>query len=157
MNEQEIKPQNDGIDQMDDHADKQARLQKGTIGCTFCVAILLCGTAMLCAFGAWFFDGVDVVVRNEGQTAYTNCRILVTGNAYDAGELNPGESVSVRVVPTGESHVELELISVDGSQANCVVDCYFERSHDRGTITIDVADGKVKAVDDQIHSRLFWL
>lgn len=100
--------------------------------------------------GIWPFNGVIAVVRNVGSTDYTSCELSVTGRSYSLGPLSSRKSVAIKVSPTGESRIELHLVETDGSQHDIVVDCYFERQGYSGTITADIAEGRVVAVVDDI-------
>lgn len=86
--------------------------------------------------------GVTVSVKNVGSEALTSVVVHVTGNAYTLGDIQPGEGRSVRVFPTGESHVEIEH-----SKGRLIVDTYFESGY-RGKISVDVTASKVQRVED---------
>src|SRR5688572_13679738 len=94
--------------------------------------------------------GVKAVVTNTGTTAMRNVRVEVTGRAYAIGDLQPGESRSVRVRPKGESHIVLRYVDPNGATQAVTVDCYFESGYS-GSIAADVADGKVTRIDNAIR------
>jgi hypothetical protein len=94
--------------------------------------------------------GPKAVVTNTGTTAMRNVRVEVTGRAYPIGDLPPGESRSLRVRPTGESHIVLRYADTNGAAQAVRVDCYFESGYS-GRISVDVADGKVSRVDARIR------
>ena len=94
--------------------------------------------------------GVKAVVTNTGTTAMRDVSVEVTGRSYAIGDLQPGETRSVRVRPTGESNIVLRYVDPNGANQAVTVDCYFDSGYS-GSITADVADGKVTRVDSAIR------
>ena len=94
--------------------------------------------------------GVEATVRNNGTTAMRDVRVTVTGRSYSLGDVPPRESRSVRVNPTGESRIVLAYADANGTSQSLNVNCYFESGY-AGHIKIDVVDGVVTNVDDQIR------
>ena len=108
------------------------------------------GAAVLVASG-----GVSVVVQNKGLETISNVKVHVTGNSYLIGSLAPGQAQRIRVTPNGESHVEIEFVDTSHNQHRVVAECYFEKRHYKGTITVDIAGNKVSRVDDKTALSLF--
>jgi hypothetical protein len=77
-------------------------------------------------------------------------RVVVTGRSYAVGDLRQQESRSVRVRPTGESHIVLRYADAGGAERSVEVNCYFEPGYS-GRITVNIADGGVVHVDDQVR------
>ncbi|TWU40284.1 hypothetical protein Q31b_36310 [Novipirellula aureliae] len=100
--------------------------------------------------GIWPFNGVVVAINNVGSIDYESCVVNVTGRSYDLGTLPVDATLTTNVSPTGETHVELDLTEYDGSQHHLVVDCYFERRGYSGTITVDLGDGKIHGVANDV-------
>ena len=116
-----------------------------------CVFILSAvGVAALVASG-----GVSVVVQNKGLETISNVTVHVTGNSYLIGSLAPGQAQKIRVTPKGESHVEIEFVDIRHNQHRVVAECYFEKRHYKGTITVNIAGNKISRVDDKTELSLF--
>ena len=94
--------------------------------------------------------GVIVTVQNAGITPLANTRIFVTGKAYTLGNIAPGGNGSVKVIPHGESHVEIE----SENAPRLIVDCYFEGGY-RGGIEVTVKSNQIIAVKDKITVGMF--
>ena len=93
-----------------------------------------------------------MIVRNEGSTAMTKVSIHVTGESYSIGDLRPSESASVRVNPSGESHVEISYTDNQEVQRRLVADCYFEGgSLYHGKVDITVGDNEIRRVVSNIR------
>jgi hypothetical protein len=75
---------------------------------------------------------------------------VVTGARYNVGDIAPGEKVSVRVKPLGESHIELTYLDTSASEHKLAVNCYIESGYS-GRIAIDVSDGKITHMEDQVR------
>jgi hypothetical protein len=71
--------------------------------------------------------------------------VHVTGAAYDLGDIEPGQSKSVRVSPTGESHVEIEHLA-----GRLIVNTYFEGGY-RGHLDVEVTPTKVVRIEDKVR------
>ncbi len=103
--------------------------------------MLVSALATACAKG-----GVTFTVRNAGDSVMAGVVVQVTGKAYPVGDLLPGESKSMTLAPTGESHVEIAQIG----NPKLVVDCYFEPGYE-GTIEARLTETKVVAVKSQLR------
>ena len=82
--------------------------------------------------------GITVTLENASPRVIESVVVHVTGRSSRIGDLAPHEQRSVRVQPTGDSHVEIER---DGSPDRLVLDTYFEpgyRQHVQARITNDV-------------------
>jgi hypothetical protein len=86
-----------------------------------------------------------VTVKNVSDETLHAVVVHVTGAAYDLGDIGAGESRSVRVSPTGESHVEIQH-----AQGRLVVGTYFEGGY-RGHINVDVTPRGVVRVEDKVR------
>jgi hypothetical protein len=92
-----------------------------------------------------FNRGVTVVVINVGVQPLSVVVVHVTGESYPLGDIQAGETRSVRVSPTGESHVEIEH-----SKGRLIVDTYFESGY-RGKIAIEVTESEIKRVQHDVQ------
>ncbi len=102
-----------------------------------------------------FSGGVSVVVQNRGLETISNVKVHVTGNSYSIGSLAPGQAQGIRVTPIGESHVEIEFVDTNENLHRVVAECYFEKRHYKGTITVDIAGNRVSRVDNKTELSLF--
>lgn len=100
--------------------------------------------------GIWPFNQVVLKIHNVGSIDYEYCTVHITGRTYDLGTLPSDSTRSSRLSPEGESQIELNLKEHDGSQHHLVVDCYFESHGYSGTITVEVGDGEILKVTDNI-------
>ncbi len=94
-------------------------------------------------------SGVTAIVTNGGTAPMRNVRVVVTGHTYSLGDLSAKEMRTVRLEPSGESHIVLTYVDESGGPQSLPVDCYFEPRYS-GEIEVDVADGKVIRVSDRI-------
>lgn len=60
-------------------------------------------------------SSLRVTVKNAGETEMRSIILHVTGDSASAGDLQPGESVTVRVKPQGNSHLEISFENPDGT------------------------------------------
>jgi len=82
----------------------------------------------------------------------TDVTIEVTGKSYPVGDLKPSESASVRVNPSGESHVEIEYRDHQDVQRRLVADCYFEGGRlYHGRIDVTVRNNEIQRIVDDIR------
>jgi len=58
--------------------------------------------------------GVDVTIRNDGQTAIHNLEFDYPGAAFGVGSLAPGSSFKYRVKPLSQGEVTLSFEQADG-------------------------------------------
>ena len=89
-----------------------------------------------------FRPGVQVTVQNTGSTAMRSVVLHVTGNSYQLGDIQPGESATARVRPTSESGLEIEFTDSDGKVQRLDAGGYFESGY-RGTISVSITDGVI--------------
>jgi hypothetical protein len=101
-----------------------------------------------------FAPGVHVTVRNTGQEAMRDVTVQVTGRAYSLGDLAPGGSRTRQVSPTSESHVEVEFTDEQGKRVRLAAGGYCEPGY-RGQIDIEIRDGKVVAVKDEVRISIY--
>jgi len=109
------------------------------LGVLFLVLILLGSSACF----LYVRQGVKVRVRNVGSETLYSMLVHVTGNSYSIGDLTAATTASVRVEPTGESHVEVEFKDGKGKSKRLLVGGYFERFPYHGTISVDLDSEKV--------------
>jgi len=101
---------------------------------------------------ACFGDGgTKVLLKNVDDKPLRSVFLHVTGNSYELGELDPGETRALKVYPTGESHIEIEHLDLDGEKKRLLVDCYIE-PRSGGTVKIEVNNDSVVKTS---HNRRF--
>jgi len=100
--------------------------------------ILAVGIASI-VFALWP-RGVEAILTNVGTTVMRDVRVVVTGKTYELGGLQPNERRSLRVNPTGESHIVIDYTDPSGTPRSVTVDCYFEPNY-YGSVSVDVAEG----------------
>lgn len=101
--------------------------------------------ALFAALAASCSDGgVTLTVHNVGDQSLVAPIVHVTGNSYRIGDLQPGQTKSVVVNSSGESHIEIEQTN----HPRLVANCYFEPGY-KGQIEVDVtADAIIKVKCD---------
>lgn len=87
----------------------------------------------------WLSHGIRVTVVNNGPERLSNVVAHVTGNAHQIGDLTVGESRTLRVRPTSESHLELAFDDHQGNEHRVNAGGYFEPGY-RATIEIAIQD-----------------
>lgn len=102
---------------------------------TTCVAILLTGFL-------WFGPGVTVKVYNGENSSLLDLQVHATGKSYQLRDIESGAEGSVKVLPVGESHVEISYRLPDGTPKRHSVDCYFEPAY-RGIVSATIRDGEL--------------
>jgi hypothetical protein len=113
--------------------------------------VWVAGAALLLLAGAGYYLsrlGVRVTVTNKGPAALAAVRVHVTGRSYDLGDIPPGGSRTVRVMPAGESHVEIEYLDAQGRPVRLNAGGYVEPGY-RGELEIDVRGGVIEGVRGQ--------
>jgi hypothetical protein len=65
------------------------------------------------------------------------------------GDIAPGESITARVKPTSESHLEIEFTNADGKTQRANAGGYFESRY-RGTIRVEFKDGVIDKFEEDI-------
>jgi hypothetical protein len=109
-------------------------------------------TGVIVGFGAivvYTRPGVSVCVHNLGPDPLNRLVVHVTGRSYRLGDIAAGDSRSVTVNPTSESHLEIEFVDPSGNQTLLSVDCYLEPGY-KGTLDIRVNGNKLARVDDHV-------
>lgn len=99
-------------------------------------------------------EGVLVEIHNSGSSEMRDVYVYVTGVRYSYESLTPGESRKRRVIPTGESGVEVGFLAPDGVRYQLVAECYFDKSYS-GEIAIAISDKRVLRVDDNTRLPYF--
>lgn len=104
--------------------------------------------ALLAAFfiAAELSGGVTFTLTNVGTATLESVTVPVTGKSYSLGDLAPGSSKSIKVNPTGDSHIEL----VFADSRRLTIDCYIQPAY-RGTITAEVTPTRVVSVKDEVR------
>lgn len=123
------------------------------------LVLLLLLPLLACTIGVglWLLtsaNGIRVAVHNAGPHTLHNVIVHVTGNHYDIGDLAAKELRVVRVDPTGDSHVEIEFTDSNRLKHRGVADSYFEPGN-RGTITINIRNNAISALDSSIKPAFF--
>lgn len=110
-----------------------------TTGC-----VLLLVGAFLVAVGlfARWNSAVEVTVNNFGNGPLRSLVLHVTGAEVPLGDLAPGTAITARVIPTGESHLEIEFLASDGQPRRLDAGGYFEPGY-RGTIEVSIRDEQI--------------
>jgi hypothetical protein len=94
-------------------------------------------------------SGVRVTIQNTGSSALKLVVLHVTGASYKLGDIAVGESVTMRVDPTSESHLEVEFTDIDGQVQRVNGGGYFESGY-RGTIRVEIKDGQIDKFEEDI-------
>jgi len=115
---------------------------------------MLALTALLVPLTSCTADrGTKVILMNKNSDTLHSVVVHVTGNSYSVGELDPDKAKSVKVYPTGESHVEIEHVGLDGAKKRLYADCYFEQGYG-GSIEISMTADAITKLDH--HKRSLW-
>jgi len=109
--------------------------------------------AALIGFGV-IPPGVVVKVRNTGQEVMRDLTVHVTGREYSLGDLLPGDFRTRKVLPTSESHVEVEFTDELCQRVRLNAGGYFEPGY-RGEIYIEIRDGMLVAVKHQVRISIY--
>lgn len=86
--------------------------------------------------------GVEFTLENAGAEALRAVIVDVTGRSYKLGDLPVGRSKTVKLHPTGDSHIELRF----SNGRHLTVDCYFEPAY-TGRIKAKITSQAVVAVE----------
>jgi hypothetical protein len=116
------------------------------IGIAACTALAVTLAVILAAYRNE--SGIQVTVANGGGLPLRDLVVRVTGRSYSVGDVPPGESRSVRVNPTSESHAEIEFTDEQGRRVRLAAGAYFEPAY-RGRLDIRVRDGRIEDVQYQ--------
>lgn len=92
-----------------------------TLSLTFIV-----GFVIALVIGVAWPSRVEVNLTNAGAETMRAVVVHVTGASYEIGDIAPGETRTVKVNPTGESHVE--FTSSGGPRVK--IESYFERDYE---------------------------
>ncbi|HEX8523481.1 MAG TPA: hypothetical protein VF669_14605 [Tepidisphaeraceae bacterium] len=95
---------------------------------------------------------VSVQVTNDGADSLSGVIVRVTGAEKLLGDLKPGETKSVNIRCTGDSHVTLIYrIGTHTASLTRDADCYFESGYS-GTVEIDVCGDDIKRVRSNVKA-----
>jgi len=78
------------------------------------IAILLVFCAVAANTVACRSRGIDVTIRNDGQTPIRNVELDYPGAAFGTGSIAPGASFSYRMKPLSRGEVSLSFEQGDG-------------------------------------------
>lgn len=84
------------------------------------------GLAIALVIGVAWPSRVAVNLTNVGAVTMRSVVVHVTGASHKVGDIAPGETRTVKVNPTGESHVEL----TQAGGPRLKIDSYFERNYE---------------------------
>ena len=90
--------------------------------------------------------GVAFTLVNVGTTPLKAVTVYVTGRSYRVGDVDPGGTRAVLLVPATDSHVELGF--ADGRRLQ--VDCYLGHGY-QGKLTARVTRERVVSIQDEIR------
>jgi hypothetical protein len=99
-----------------------------------------------------FRPGIHVAVQNTGSRPLRSVVLFVTGKSHGLGDILPGTSAHTTVIPTGESHLEIQFIDDDGQVRRLDASGYFEPGY-RGKIQISIKDGAIDKNEQDITVR----
>jgi hypothetical protein len=111
------------------------------------------GVAVILVIGVLYLNvapGVYVTVINHGPEALHAVTIQVTGRAYSLGDLAPGQSGRRKVLPTSESHADIEYTDAAGRRIRLEGGGYFEPGY-RGELVFEIRDGKLEITKNDIR------
>ena len=94
--------------------------------------------------------GVEFTLDNAGSEALRAVIVDVTGRSYKLGDLPVGRSKTVKLHPTGDSHIELRF----SNGHPLTVDCYFEPAY-TGRIKARITSQAVVAVEDETKAAAY--
>ena len=109
--------------------------------------MLACVLGLALAIAQLRGPGVLFTLVNAGTEPLPRVTVHVTGRSYSLGAIGPGGSRSVKLNPTGESHIELGL--PDARRLR--IDCYFENGY-RGTIRAEVTPQGAVSVRNEVRA-----
>ena len=112
-----------------------------------CLIVIL---TLLSANGCNKQTNIDVILTNVGKSNLDSATLFVTGNSYYLGHLVINESVSQKIYPSSESHLELEFTSLEKRRKRLTVGSYFKPGYS-GVITISLTADSVVSVNDSIN------
>ncbi|HZZ81491.1 MAG TPA: hypothetical protein VFE62_23515 [Gemmataceae bacterium] len=115
------------------------------------MAILAAG---LVALAVWPLEGIRVTVTNGGPQPLTDVVAHVSGSKHPIGNLAIGESRTVRVLPTTDSHLEVSFRDEIGKSRQLNPGGYFDQ-HCCGSIKVEIKNGEIVRNEHQIELSWF--
>jgi hypothetical protein len=115
------------------------------------VAVILVLIVFTVMIGLYYRERLTVRIRNSGSQTLYSLVVHVKGASYSIGDLGPGQSSTTRVVPTGESHVEISF-KHQGIERRLVAGSYFEPGY-RGTVEVEMDTEHVLKVSANLGVR----
>lgn len=95
---------------------------------------------------------ISVTVVNADSLKMDSVRVTVTGNSYLLGTLQPGDSVSTKVHPKGESQLEIFMQNPEVGKKSYIVGTYFETGYS-GYYRVIINTDSIISVTDSISIR----
>ncbi len=92
--------------------------------------------------------GVRVIVTNKGPQTLHSVSILLNENRYPLGDIKPGETKSIVIKPTRESHLQIEHGKTQRKRIK--IDCYLEKGY-KGEVKIELTSSKLLKVEDKTN------
>jgi len=125
------------------------RRQWWLIGLFACILLLLVAGLVF----VFFRSGIHVTIQNTGNQPLRSVVLHVTGASYNLGDIAPGATATATVLPSGESHLEIQFTDPDGQTQRLDAGGYFESGY-KGTIQVSIKDGVIQQNEQKI--RLRW-
>ena len=97
-------------------------------------------------------SGIQVTITNTGNAPIRLVVLHVTGNSYPLDDIVSGSSRKAIVKPTGESHLEIELIDKGGHPQRLNAGGYFEPGY-CGSIDVSIKDGVIESNVGRMESN----
>lgn len=94
-------------------------------------------------------SNISVTISNADDLEMDSVRVTVTGNSYQLGTLQPGDSVMTNVYPKGESQLEVFMHSPKVGKKSYLVGTYFETGYS-GNLKIVINADSIISVTDSI-------
>ncbi|MCP4348343.1 MAG: hypothetical protein GY795_22885 [Desulfobacterales bacterium] len=101
--------------------------------------------------GCSYESEIKVVITNTGTTVMRSTELHVTGKNYKIGNIAPKQSAEIFVCPTSESHITISYADSGSSRKKLTADCYFEQKHYTGSIQIEIDNGIIKKIQNNIR------
>jgi hypothetical protein len=114
------------------------------------VAVLaVAGCASFLLGVAWYVRSqrLKVVVVNTDREAISAVRVVVAGNVYELGSLEPSARASVRVHPMGESGIDVIFANSNGRLEARRIAHYVEGGY-CGSVVVTIAHGAISSILD---------
>ena len=101
------------------------------------------------ALAYWHYTvGVFVEITNHQLTPITDVVLHVTGQSIQVGQIDAGQSRRVKVIPSGDSHLEFEFKDrAWGASGRLNHDCYFGTGSS-GLIRLVIDEGGIGMTDN---------